>query len=193
MPKLVLFFFIATFIFSCNSEYVPKPRGYFKIEFPEHKYQVFDKPGFPYKFDYPVYAQIIQDTTFFDKAPENPYWINIDFPRFNGRIYISYKEIGKNSFDKLKEDAYKLTYKHTSKATSIEDSLMQTPLGVGGVFFSVGGNAATGEQFFLTDSTHHFLRGALYFDTTPNEDSLSTVNQFLQQDLFHLINTFQWK
>ena len=194
MRKPVLHFLIAAIvIFSCNSEYVPKPRGYFKIDFPQHKYQLFDKPGFPYKFEYPVYAQVVQDTSFFDKAPENPYWINIDFPRFNGRIYVSYKEIGKNSFDKLKDDAYKLTYKHTSKASSIEDSLMQTPLGVGGVFFTVGGNAATGKQFFLTDSTHHFLRGALYFDTTPNEDSLSIVNQFLQQDLFHLINSFQWK
>jgi len=194
MPKpVLLFLMVAIVAFSCNSEYVPKPRGYFKIDFPQHKYQQFDKPGFPYKFEYPVYAQIVQDTSFFDKAPENPYWINIDFPSFNGRIYVSYKEIGKNSFDKLKDDAYKLTYKHTSKATSIEDSLMQTPLGVGGVFFKVGGNAATGKQFFLTDSTHHFLRGALYFDTAPNEDSLATVNQFLQQDLFHLINSFQWK
>ena len=194
MQKPVLLFVIVAIVaLSCNSEYVPKPRGYFKIDFPQHKYQLFDKPGFPYKFEYPVYAQIVQDTSFFDKAPENPYWINIDFPRFNGRIYVSYKEIGKNSFDKLKDDAYKLTYKHTSKATSIEDSLMQTPRGVGGVFFTVGGNAATGKQFFLTDSTRHFLRGALYFDTTPNDDSLSPVNQFLQQDLFHLINSFQWK
>src|SRR5215831_3523509 len=125
----LLFFIVAIFVLSCNSEYDPKPRGYFKIDFPQHKYQVFDRPGFPYKFEYPVYAQIVQDTSFFDKAPENPYWINIDFPRFNGRIYVSYKQIGSNSFDKLKDDAYKLTYKHTSKATSIEDSLMQTPLG----------------------------------------------------------------
>jgi gliding motility-associated lipoprotein GldD len=186
-------FLVLIFIFSCNSEYVPKPRGYFTIDFPQHQYQVFDKPGFPYKFEYPVYAQVIQDTTFFEKAPENPYWINIDFPRFSGRIYISYKEIGKNSFDKLKDDAYKLTYKHTYKATSIEDSPIYTPLGVSGIFFTVGGNAATGKQFFLSDSVHHFLRGALYFDTTPNEDSLSIVNKFLEEDMLHLINTFEWK
>jgi gliding motility-associated lipoprotein GldD len=192
--RTLFFFLISTLLFfSCNSDFVPKPRGYFKIDFPKHKYQLFDKPGYPYRFEYPVYAQVVQDTAFFDKSPENPYWINVDFPRFNGRIYISYKEIGKNSFDKLKEDAYKLTYKHTSKATSIEDSIIQTPLGVSGVYFTVGGNAATGKQFFLSDSTRHFLRGALYFDTTPNEDSLSTVNQFLQEDMFHLINTFQWK
>src|SRR5205809_6372700 len=158
MQKFLSVIAVSFLILACNSDYLPKPRGYYQIEFPAHKYQLFDQPGYPYKFEYPVYSQIVKDTQFFEGSTENPYWINIDFPRFNGRIYISYKEIGKNSFDKLKEDAYKLTYKHTSKATSIEDSLMQTPHGVGGVFFSVVGNASTGEQFLLTDSTYHFLR-----------------------------------
>ena len=90
-------------------------------------------------------------------------------------------------------DAFSLTYKHTSKATGIEDSLLSTPNGVHGVFFRVGGNAATAKQFFLSDTTKHFLRGALYFDAAPNEDSLRIVNNFLQQDLIHLINTFKWK
>ena len=181
------------FIISCNSTYTPRPRGYFKIEFPEHQYQQFNQPGFPYSFEYPVYATIIRDTTFFEDKPENPYWINIDFPSFNARIYMSYKEIGKNSFDKLKDDAYKMSYKHTYKATSIEDSVIKTPLGVTGIFFTVGGNAATAKQFFVSDSVKHFLRGALYFNTSPNEDSLGIVNQFIQDDMKHLINTLQWK
>jgi gliding motility-associated lipoprotein GldD len=177
---------------ACNSAYTPKPRGYFKIAFPAHQYQSFNNPGFPYSFEYPVYARIIRDTSFFEAKPENPYWINIDFPQFNARMYISYKQITSN-FDKLRDDAYKMTYKHTYKATSIEDSLMKTPLGITGIFFSVGGNAATAKQFFVSDSVKHFLRGALYFDSTPNEDSLGIVNQFLQEDMKHLINTLQWK
>jgi gliding motility-associated lipoprotein GldD len=183
----------ALFLFSCNSTYTPRPRGYFKIEFPNHQYQQFNQPGFPYSFEYPVYATIIRDTTFFEDKPENPYWINIDFPGFDARIYMSYKEIGKNSFDKLKDDAYKMSYKHTYKATSIEDSVIRTPLGVTGIFFTVGGNAATAKQFFVSDSVKHFLRGALYFNTSPNEDSLGIVNQFIQEDMKHLINTLQWK
>jgi gliding motility-associated lipoprotein GldD len=193
-PRWILSLIIAFGLFvACNSDYTPRQRGYFKIPLPEHKYQTFDKPGYPYTFEYPVYANILQDTTFFEDKPENPYWINIDFPGFNSRIYISYKEIGKQTFDKLRDDAYKMTYKHTLKATSIEDSLMRTEQGVSGVFFNVGGNAATGRQFFLTDTVKHFLRGALYFDTTPNEDSLSHVNNFLQRDMEHMINTFRWK
>ena len=178
---------------ACNSVYTPKPRGYFRIDFPEHEYQVFNQPGFPYSFEYPVYGRIVRDTSFFGDNPENPYWINIDFPRFHARIYVSYKDVEGNNFIKLREDAYKMTYKNTYKATSIEDSLISTPLGVHGIFFHVGGNAATANQFFVSDSVRHFLRGALYFDTSPNEDSLSIVNQFLQKDMYHIINTLQWK
>jgi gliding motility-associated lipoprotein GldD len=180
-------------LLSCNSTYTPKRRGYFRIDFPTHQYQTFNQAGFPYSFDYPVYATVVRDSSFFDSVPENPYWINIDFPRFNARIYISYKQIGLNTFDKLREDAFKMTYKHTAKASSIDQTVIRTPNGVGGIFFNVGGNAATAQQFYLTDTTRHFLRGALYFDTTPNEDSLAIVNRFLQDDLNHLINTFRWK
>ena len=189
-PIVVL---LAFFLFSCNSDYTPKRRGYFKIDFPPHQYQTFDQPGFPYTFEYPVYANIVKDSTYFDTVPENPWWINVDLPRFGARIYISYKAIGVNKFDKLREDAYKLTFKHTYKASSIEDSPFVTHNGVGGVFFNVGGNAATAKQFFVTDTTHHFLRGALYFDTAPNEDSLGIVNRFLEKDMDHLINSFRWK
>lgn len=189
----ILFFLVLIFLSSCNNVYTPKRRGYFKIDFPPHQYQTFDQPGFPYSFEYPIYASIIKDSSYFDTIPENPYWINIDFPRFGARIYISYKAIGPNKFEKLRDDAYKMTFKHTYKASSIDDSPFVTQNGVGGVFFKVGGNAATASQFYVTDTTRHFLRGALYFDTTPNEDSLGVVNQFLEKDMDHLINSFHWK
>ncbi|MFT3826728.1 MAG: hypothetical protein QM731_22590 [Chitinophagaceae bacterium] len=178
---------------ACNSDYTIKRKGYFKINFPEHKYQVYDKPGVPYSFEYPVYAKVVQDTSFFEQKPENPYWINLEFPDFHGKIYISYKQIGNHNLDTLVSDAYKMTYQHTSRATEIQDSLMLTPQGLTGIFFTVRGNAATARQFFVTDSVKHFLRGALYFDATPNEDSLGIVNNFLQEDMKHLINTLRWK
>jgi gliding motility-associated lipoprotein GldD len=191
--KIIIVCLLIVAISSCNSDYTIRQKGYFRIDLPEHKYVTFDKPGYPYSFEYPVYANIVQDSTFFETEPENPFWINIDFPSLNGKIYMSYKDVKKNQFDKLVDDAFKLTYKHSTKATGIKDSLMHTPNGVTGIFFKVSGNAATARQFFVTDSTSHFLRGALYFDSTPNADSLGVVNDFLEVDMKHLINTLRWK
>jgi len=182
-------------LIACNSNYTSgKRKGYFKIEFPEKKYQLFDQPGYPYTFEYPVYAHVVKDSTFFgDKAED--WWVNIDVPQFAGRIYISYKEIGsRNNLDTLINDAFKMAYKkHSDIATGITDSLIKTPNNVEGMYFILSGNTATANQFFLTDSTKHFLRGALYFDAAPNTDSLGIVNDFLKKDLLHLINSLRWK
>jgi gliding motility-associated lipoprotein GldD len=188
---LVLLGFV---ILGCNSEYTQKPRGYYKIELPKKQYQLFYQPGYPYSFEYPVYGKIVKDSLFFDEKAENPYWINIDFPSLNGRFYISYKEIGKNKFDSLVNDAYTLSYKqHTYRASAIQPEPFTTASGIEGVFFTLKGNAATSSQFFATDTVKHFLRGALYFNVTPNEDSLAPVTNFLREDLRHLINTLRWR
>jgi gliding motility-associated lipoprotein GldD len=185
---------LGCFVFSCNSDYTQKPRGYYKIDLPKKEYQLFNQPGYPYSFEYPVYGKIVKDSTFFEEKTENPYWINIDFPSLNGRFYISYKEIGKNKFDSLVNDAYTLSYKqHTYRASAIQPEPFTTASGIEGVFFTLKGNAATSSQFFATDTVRHFLRGALYFNVTPNEDSLAPVTNFLREDLRHLINTLRWK
>lgn len=191
--KLIKLFVIVLLGVGCNSEFTPKEKGYFKISFPEKKYQKFEKPGYPYTFEYPVYANVTKDSSFFGEATENPWWINVNFPEFKGTIHLSYKEIGKNKFDKLVSDAFEMTNKHNVKAYEIRDSLIHTPNNIYGIYFNVGGNVATANQFFLTDSVKHFFRGALYFDATPNTDSLQIVNIFLEQDIKHLIQTLQWK
>ncbi len=210
--KLIVIVSTVFFLFSCNEPYVSKKKGYYKIDLPERGYQKFDKEDFPYSFEYPVYAQIMKDSTYFDANPENPYWINVDFPRFGARVFLSYKivggkalykikkpdgrykdSLGINVFDRMVADAFTLTNKNNVVSSSIKDSLVHTPNNITGVFFKVSGNAATAKQFFLSDSTKHFLRGALYFDVTPNADSLQPVQDFLQKDLEHLINTLQWK
>ncbi len=188
-------FLMMALLAACNSDYsTGKKKGYFKIDFPEKKYQLFDRPGYPYTFEYPVYANVIKDSTFFDDRAGD-WWVNIDIPRFAGRIHVSYKPVNaQNNFDSLVRDGFKMAYKkHVNMATGINDSLMRTPNGVDGIYFSLDGNTATANQFFLTDSTRHFLRGALYFDAAPNADSLGIVNDFLKKDLLHLINTLRWK
>ncbi len=184
----------ALYLVACNSDYsVGKKKGYFHIDFPEKKYQLFNQPGYPYTFEYPLYAQVTKDSTFFDDKAGD-WWVNVDIPQFAGRIYISYKSIGeRNKFDSLVSDGFKMAYKqHVDVSTGIEEARIQTPNNVGGMYFSLGGNTATANQFFLTDTFRHFLRGALYFDATPNTDSLGIVNEFLRKDLQHLINTLKW-
>jgi len=190
-----IIFLSSLIIISCNTNYtVNKRRGYFKIDLPEKKYKLFDQPGYPYSFEYPVYANVVRDSVFFGSRPENDWWLNIEFPQFSGKVFVSYKEIGKNKFDSLIDDAYKMSYKqHVTKASSIEPRAFRTDNNVDGIYFTLEGNTATANQFFLTDSTKHFLRAALYFDATPNEDSLSIVNDFLKKDLQYLINSLKWK
>lgn len=193
--KTILGIILCTMLIAaCNSDYSYKRRGYFKIDFPEKKYVKFDQPGYPYTFEYPVYAKIVKDSTFFENAPENPWWINIDFPQFAGRVHVSYKDVAKNNYDSLVKDAFEMSYKqHTYKASAIESEEIVTPNNIHGMYFTLSGNTATGNQFFLTDTTKHFIRGALYFSATPNEDSIGIVNDFVKKDLWHLINTFKWK
>ncbi|MEO5648121.1 MAG: hypothetical protein ABIQ56_07140 [Chitinophagaceae bacterium] len=204
-------YWLAMVIFSqCNSTYTNKEKGFFKIDIPAHQYVKFDRPGFPYTFEYPVYGKITQDSGYFQQDPDNPYWINVDFQNFNARIFLSYKTVGGrsiykiktatgyrdstgvNSLDAMVNDAFKLTYKNDIKANDIKEVAVTTPNNAGGMIFYLGGSVATANQFFLTDSTKHFLRGALYFYATPNEDSLRPVNDFLQEDVRHLINTLKW-
>lgn len=206
--KRILVGLLSVMLFSCNSNFTPKPKGYFKIDLPQRAYKQFDEAGYPFTFEYPVYANISNAS---DSSGNDPYWLNVNFDQFNGRIYLSYKNIGGksifklktangyrdssvlNTFEGLREESYKLTYKHTVKSSGIVDSLFATDHGAAGVYFFVEGDAATSRQFFITDTTKHFIRGALYFDASPNADSISVVSDFLDVDMKHLIKTFRFK
>jgi len=207
MKRILVVLFSALFL-SCNSTFTPKPKSYFKIDLPQRAYKQFDSAGYPFTFEYPTYARISNES---DGSDKDPYWINVNFDEFNGRIYLSYKNIGGksvfklktsngyrdssmlNTFEGLREESYKLTYKHTVKSSGIVDSLFATDFGAGGVYFYVEGNAATSRQFFITDTSKNFIRGALYFDASPNADSISVVSDFLDADMKHLIKTFRFK
>ncbi len=184
-----------TLLTSCRPDtYTPKPRGYYRIAMPERAYQAFDDPAFPYRFEYPVYGRIVRDTNMGGMKPDNPWWINVDFPDLGGRIYLSYKTIDQDhSLANLLDDAHEMSYFHTKKADYINAPSFNNGHNVSGVFYNVGGNAASTYQFFATDTARHFLRGALYFDVTPNVDSLKPVNEFLKKDMEHLLETLRWK
>ena len=175
---------------SCNTNpYTPKPRGYFRIDLPEKHYVLLDT-NFPYSFEYPTYASVSPDV----HSPNEKYWININFTPFKATLYLSYKKIDGNLISYL-EDAHTLVTKHIPKADAIYDSLIvDRQRNVFGLTYEIeGSGAASPYQFFLTDSTTHFLRGALYFNIVPNNDSLQPIIDFIQKDIEHLVGTLQWK
>jgi gliding motility-associated lipoprotein GldD len=194
-PKSLFFLniVVAILVIACNTPYIPKDKGYLAVSFPQKQYLPYSDPSAPYSFEIPKYASVNHEVNYFGVEKKSAAWMNLDFPIFNSTLYISYNVVQKNQFDTLMNDAYKFATNHANKASSIEDSVFTTPLGVHGVFFHIGGDVATAYQFFLTDSTRHFFRGALYFNTTPNADSLAPYNAFLLEDVKHMVNTFRWK
>jgi gliding motility-associated lipoprotein GldD len=195
MRQKLFFSFVAAFLFSCEEEvYTPKPRAYFRIDLPAKKYELFNPPDCPFSFEYPSYARIHRDTVFFDENVTDQCWFNIDFETLGGIIHVSYKPITREqTLYKLREDAHKLTFKHTIRADYIDEQQFKNIYGCSGIIYDVGGNAASNVQFFITDSSRHYLRGALYFSTVPNADSLLPVIRFVREDMVRLIETFRWK
>jgi len=190
---LTSLFFSLLILAACNSPYTIKNKGYSKLSFPAKSYQAFDQASAPYSFEYPTYAVIDDDVNKQRTGLQKGKWLNIRFPGQEATIYVSYIAMQPKQLDTLIRDAYTFANNHNNRASSIADSLFQNAQGVEGVFFSIGGEVATPYQFFLTDSTHHFFRGALYYDATPNQDSLAPVNSFLLADIQHILNTFRWK
>ena len=176
---------------SCNREpnYLPKPRGYFRIDLPEKTYTKVDTIE-RYSFECPDYALLTYDRY----SPDEKNWINIEFPQFKGSIHLTHKPVNGNLGDYL-EDVHTMVVKHLQKANGVRDSLIiNEEHQVYGLFIEMDGKGvATPMQFYLTDSTRNFVRGALYFNFQPNNDSMQPVINIIRQDIDHLFNTFEWK
>lgn len=176
----------------CTQEQVdaPKPKGYFRIQFPKKEYRTYVSDA-PFEFDYPVYAKVTKDM----EAKAQPFWNNLDFPQFNGRLHLTYHGIfSKKGFDIMTEDARTLAMNHIVKASAIDQRLINYPdKKVYGLYYEIQGNTASSVQFFLTDSVKHYFRGALYFNEAPKYDSIQPVIKFIKKDIDRMIETFKWK
>ncbi|ACU06347.1 MULTISPECIES: gliding motility lipoprotein GldD [Pedobacter] len=192
MNRYFFLLFVVLLTFSaCNSNsYSPKPRGYFKIDFPVKAYQPYNKDC-PFSFDYPKYATLQHDSS----RDTQPCWYNLSFPQFNGRLHLTYYDISsKKEYENLVEDARTFAFKHTVKANAIDQKIINYPeKKVYGVYYAIEGNTASSVQFFLTDSTKHYFRAALYFNERPQYDSIQPVVNFIKKDIDRMISTFKWK
>ena len=182
---------LACIAISCDDSdsYLPKPRGYFRIDLPEKAYTHVDTIE-RYSFECPQYAFVTPDPY----SPNEKNWINIEMPQFKGSIHLTHKSVDGNLGEYL-EDVHTMITKHLQKANGVRDSLIANEeQQVYGMFIEMDGKGvATPMQFYLTDSTHNFVRGALYFNFKPDNDSMQPVINFIREDIDHLINTFEWK
>jgi len=196
---VIIFNYIVLILMSCvltlsscddDDEIIaPKPKAYFRITLPEKTYKKYDTIC-PYTFEFPSYAKAIIDKD----ANSEPCWLNLEFPAFKSTLHLSYKSITKNNFKAILDDTYTLASKHQVKASGIKEQLIKRDSSkVYGLIYDIQGNAASSFQFFITDSTNHFMRGALYFNAVPNTDSIAPVVEFIKKDIYHFINTFEWK
>lgn len=191
--KRHLFLIIFTLSFTlaaCTSDYVPKPKGYNRINLPPHTY-VSLPDTFPYWFEYSKHAEIYKDTS----ARSERYWLNVYYPEYIANIQLTYKPINNNEqkLEQLLEDAYRLTANHQIKASAINENIVATPSGKKALVAELTGEVPSQFQFYITDSTHHFLRGALYFRTATKNDSLAPIIEYIKVDIIHMLNTLEWK
>ena len=167
--------------------YVPKPRGYFRIDFPEKSYANYEGKC-PFSFELPAYTKVeLIRSESYDSC-----WFNVSFPRHNAKVHFTYLPVH-NNLELYLEDAYVFAFKHEVKANAISRTQYHNPDSrVSGLLYDIKGNVASNLQFYATDSTNHFLRGALYFEVKPNQDSLAPVIDFIKADVVHLLETLEW-
>lgn len=191
---------------SCQRDFLPKPKGYNRIELPEHTY-INLPDSLPYTFEYSRLSRIHVDTTWVfmnrikQETMENAdivserYWIDLVYDTLDANIEITYKAIdGDNDLTReYMNDAFKLTSQHQIKAYAIEEKILLTPYGHTASVAEINGEVPSQLQFVTTDSVKHFLRGALYFKTATKNDSLAPVIQYIKEDVIHMLNTLQWK
>lgn len=181
--SLLLTSFVLLCLTGCKDDAVPKPAGYLRLDFNEAEYAHFENQC-PYGFDINDVATIreVKDCSF-----------TINYPKMKATVYLTYKPV-QNNINVLLRDAQKLTYEHVIKADDIlEQPYLNPQKKVYGMFYQVGGNAATNTQFYVTDSTRHFVAGSVYFYAKPNFDSIMPAADYIKNDMRMLMETMYWK
>lgn len=195
MKKLAVFCILILIGTSCKEEQalIPKPRMYPRVVYPEKVYKDFTNPVCNFSFQMPAYAEVEMESTFFGEDPLDPCWFDIVIPQLNGKIHCSYYPIhNKQEFEGYVEDAFEFASKHNRQANYRDEVVVKKPNNVSGVIFEMSGEVATPVQFFLTDSTNHYLRASLYFYNTVNPDSMAPIYDFVKEDVAKMIETFEW-
>ncbi len=173
---------------------VPKPRAFPRVEYPDRDMTTFSNDGCPFTFDYPDYFSVEMKTSFFGEQPAHPCWFDLHSEKLNARIHCSYYEVSEEDpFNKLVTDAFTMANKINQRSNYMDEIRVGNENGVSGLVMEFTGPAASPMHFFLSDTTTHFLKASLYFNTQARPDSLAPVTEFIKTDLAGIINSFSWR
>lgn len=189
MIRITPFLLLILLTVSSCTEFTPKPRGYMRIEPVSAQYTALDIDDLPYQFNISEQA-----TVELPQSGTNEKWINIAYPSLHAKIYCSYIPITPATLQATEEEGRTLVLRQALQVTEIKEKEYENASSeVYGSLFELGGETVAPIQFMLTDSTTHFFRGALYYETRPNADSLAPVTAYLRKDIIELIQSFNWK
>jgi gliding motility-associated lipoprotein GldD len=185
---------------SCKEEkvFIPKPRLYPKVDYPDRKTITLKKDFCSFSFEHPDYMEFEQDTLFLNRNAPDPCWFNLKFPSLNGSLHFTYTNLRKCDtlsacLHNVYNDAYQMAHEHVPKANSLEDFIINNPeKKVYGVLFNIEGHVASPFQIVITDSVNHALRAALYFNSRPEADSMAPIIEFVKKDVMTMLNSFEW-
>lgn len=193
----LLWLVVLCVVFACgvDNDPVPKPRAYPRVMYPDRSYTSLARQECPLSFEYPGYGHIEMQTSFFGEKPVHPCWFDIVMPVFDARLHCSYYHIGEDesTYDALVEDAFKIANKINQRSNYMDEIRIRNAHGVSGLILEFKGPAASPMHFFLSDTNSHFFKASLYYNARVRPDSLEPITQFIQEDMAHLINSFQWK
>lgn len=214
--NILICFALAALLFAAcgGGDYTPKPQAYLRIDMPEHSYWLVDSlcthagdtlvygtdtmvtitgscKTFPFTFEANQCVEIKEKS-----APKGEEWLDLVYPQWAGVVFLTYKRL--NGPDDLRgqiDTSSRLVEKHYKFSSGVDEQSFDSDDGtVHAVTWHLkGSKVASTFQFYATDSVRHFLRGALYVDRTPNNDSLAPVLEYMQEDIEHLVETLRWR
>lgn len=200
MMRIKLRIFVFLLLAACSSgrdddSGSPKPRMYPRADLPDHRFATLDKSGdCGFSFRRSVHSEVVERSRFFDQQLENDCWFDLHYPAMNATVHFTYHPIRKEKdYASLAGESFRMAYEHSSIASSIREEPVFLHGMEQGMIFQLKGPVASPYQFYLTDTTHHFLRGSLYFNSHPNPDSVAPFLQYLSIDMDTLVQSIRWE
>ena len=220
MKRVILLSLICTLLCACHNDYTPKPYAYLRIDLPEHNYWLVDTLPMsiegqsmpcimlPFLFEAndsveltlkkprQVYTFKADGSIKPDRIKYDEVWLDLNYPSLDGVVFLTYKQLtGPDDLRGQVDTSSRLLEQHYQFTSGVEEQGYEDPKHkvYGTVYYLKGNKVASTCQFWLTDSSRHFLRGALYLNHTPNNDSLAPVIEYLQTDIEHLVETLRWR